>query len=93
MTWDRWFADFDEPLLPDGYQWECLRPAYGKKMVNGEHPWWVRVSWTMRNGKNRILKMTEEFFDTPQAAVEYAIREAIKHSEKQRIKQCLTQLA
>lgn len=81
-----WPPSIPKPPLPDGYQWICLRQAFGLKTANDEHPWWIRLSWTIRNGKKRILKIPG-YFDTAEFAVHRAVDEARKHAERQKGKQ------
>lgn len=74
-----WPASVPKPQLPKGYEWVCLRRAFGLQQPGGEHPWWIRLCWTMRSGKKRMLKTGEKFFATPQEAIDFAIVEAVRH--------------
>ena len=74
-----WPASIPKPVLPKGYEWVCLRQAFGLRQPDGGHPWWVRVCWTMRNGKQRMLKMGDSVFSTPQQAITFAVAEAESH--------------
>jgi hypothetical protein len=76
-----WPADVEKPPLPDGYEWVCLRPALGIGDP-GKHPWWVRVSWSMRNGKRRFVSGMMGYYETPQHAIDSAIHIAKAHAEK-----------
>lgn len=83
MTEERvnWPAWVPQPELPVGYEWVVLRPALGLGS-NGDHPWWVRVQWKTRNGRKRYLPLNEEYFGTPQAAIEYAVESARAHASR-----------
>lgn len=66
-----WPKDIEQPPLPDGYEWVCLRPALGLKMANGCHPYFVRVRQSKRHG--RFVKTPSEYYDTPQQAIDAAL--------------------
>lgn len=76
-----WPHNIEKPELPEGYEWCCLRPAYGiGEMPN--HPWWVRVVFKTKNNHIRHLKITGEYFDTPQEAIDFAVKAANEHARK-----------
>lgn len=76
-----WPEGIERPELPKGYKWECLDQALGLRNPDGlTHPWWIRVSWTTKSGKHRMLNTLGNFV-TPQDAVSSAALIAMQHAK------------
>ncbi len=76
-----WPSHIDKPDLPPGYSWSCLKQAIGLKNPDSTHPWYIRVTWVMKNGKSRFLNMGQ-YFETPQQAIAHAVLIACDHARK-----------
>lgn len=70
------------PALPDGYEWVGLWQAGGLNLPDGGHPWYIRLCWTIKGGKKRMLSTGMKVFATPQEAINYAHREATQHQKR-----------
>lgn len=68
-----WPSEIARPELPSGYEWVCLRQALGVETASGDHPWYVRVRWTTRNGRRRFVRGVDGHFETPQEAISQAL--------------------
>lgn len=87
MEKDDWPEHIEKPALPDGYEWVCLRPAFGKRNPDNTHPWWVRISFRYPHKRYgtiaRILK-TDGFFTTANDAIAYARLVVNEHTRKRK---------
>lgn len=80
MTDDDWPENINKPKLPKKYHWQCLRQALGIG-EEPDHPWYIRVSWNIKNGKQRMLK-TQGYFNTPVEAIDFAMKKIADHMNK-----------
>ena len=72
-----WPKGVKKPSLPEPYEFCCLRPAFGIGEP-GKHPWWIRVHWKTKDGKERVLK-TPGYFPWPRQAISYAVEKVEEH--------------
>lgn len=77
MNQDDWPEGIEKPILPDGYNWVCLLPAF----VEGGK-WWIQLKWTYSNGNQRMLKLNKEYFVSPREAIGYAVEAARQHAAR-----------
>ncbi len=74
MNHEMWPENLNKPALPDGYRWEMLSPGLGLLEQKALATWYIRLSWRMRGGKRRMLKIRPEYFYTAEEAIDAAIR-------------------
>lgn len=79
---DEWPKSIAKPMLPNGYEWWHIGQSLGIKNEAGQHPWWVRIVWTIKGGKKRVLRLPKEHFPTPEQATAYAADQAKKHASR-----------
>jgi hypothetical protein len=73
------------PMLPEGYKWEMIHQVPQSSFtLNTSNKWIVRISWTMRSGKHRMLNLKDLYFDTRGAALAHGAQAAKDHLKKQR---------
>jgi hypothetical protein len=72
-----WPRCIEQPELPPGYQWVCLRRCAAH---DGRLEWWCMVRFTMSNGKLRALAIFPVFFSSPERAVASAVRHVVEHA-------------
>lgn len=87
---DNWPNYVSKPELPEGYEFVQLAKAKGLKNEHGQHPWWIRVSWSFPHKAHgtcsRHVKIHPEFFESPIDAIDAAVRAVESHRTKRSLK-------